>query len=425
MSSNLTATIITIGDELLIGQTVDTNSGWMAQQLNAIGVQVINRNAVGDERSAIWKALDDTIAHTDIVLITGGLGPTADDITKPLLCDYFGGKMRVDEAVLAHVKNIFENILKRPLLERNLKQAEVPDNCKVLPNKRGTAPGMWFEKTVLGERSSKIIVSMPGVPHEMKGLMLDEVIPRLKELNRDFVIHHRTLLTAGAGESFIAEKLTHWENALPASIKLAYLPNYGMVRLRLTVMGKDNAQLASLIDIKFEELQTLLNDILIINEDAPLEKALGDLLLQKNKTIATAESCSGGYIAHLLTSIAGSSAYYKGSVIAYENQIKEKLLGVRTETIALHGAVSAETVTEMLQGVLNSTQADYGIAVSGIMGPGGGTDEKPVGTVWIAVGTAKIHTTTSFHFRFDRQRNIHLTAANAMLMMWKFIHSDI
>lgn len=421
--SQTTCSIITIGDELLIGQTIDTNSSWMAQQLNAIGVQVINRISVGDNREAIWKALDDSISDASVVLITGGLGPTADDITKPLLCDYFEGKMIVNKEVLAHVTYIFTEILKRPLLERNLKQAEVPDNCTVLLNKRGTAPGMWFEKNDPASPYKKIIVSMPGVPHEMTGLMRDEVIPRLKALSNEFEIHHRTLLTAGAGESFIAERLQRWESTLPHPIKLAYLPNYGMVRLRLTVMGNKDAGLESLIDTKFKELQELLNDIVVIAEDAPLEKALGDLLLQKNKTIATAESCSGGYIAHLLTSIAGSSAYYKGSVVAYDYSIKEKLLGVSQATLLQHGAVSKETVSEMLNGLLACTEADFGIAVSGIMGPAGGTEEKPVGTVWVAVGTAEKHQTHNFHFRFDRQRNIQLTAANAMLLMWKFIRA--
>ena len=419
-----TASIITIGDELLIGQTIDTNSAWMAQQLNAIGIQVVNRIAVGDDRQAIWKALDDSINNASVVLITGGLGPTADDITKPLLCDYFGGKMIVNQIVLDHVKYIFSEILKRPLLERNLKQAEVPNNCKVLLNKRGTAPGMWFEKKKPTLTFPKIIVSMPGVPHEMKGLMQDVVIPQLKALNKAFTIHHRTLLTAGAGESFIAERLKEWEAQLPSIIKLAYLPNYGMVRLRLTVMGSKNSGLESMIDQKFVELQELLKDIVVIAEDAPLEKALGDQLIQNGRTLATAESCTGGYIAHLMTSIAGASAYFKGSVVAYDNSIKQKLLGVNNQTLQTHGAVSKDTVTEMLNGLLSSTGADYGIAVSGIMGPSGGTEEKPVGTVWIAVGSQVQQRTTSFHFRFDRQRNIQLTAVNAMLLMWKFIRSD-
>lgn len=423
-SSVITASIITIGDELLIGQTIDTNSAWMAQQLNTIGIQVINRVAVGDDRQAIWKALDDAIEHASIVLITGGLGPTADDITKPLLCDYFRGKMIVNQEVLDHVKYIFSEILKRPLLERNMKQAEVPDTCKVLLNKSGTAPGMWFEKTDPTTKALKIIVSMPGVPHEMKGLMQDAVLPQLKVLNKDYTIHHRTLLTAGAGESFIAERLKEWEASLPSIIKLAYLPNYGMVRLRLTVMGTKNESLLPLIEQKFEELQELLKDIVVITEDAPLEKALSDLLIQKGKSLATAESCTGGYIAHLITSMPGASSYYKGSVIAYDNSIKQKILGVSEATLKDKGAVSKETVTEMLQGLLSTTGADYGIAISGIMGPSGGTDEKPIGTVWVAVGSNNQQTTTSFHFRFDRQRNIQLTANNAMLLMWKFMRSD-
>jgi nicotinamide-nucleotide amidase len=283
---------------------------------------------------------------------------------------------------------------------------------------------MWFEKKDPTSSLPKIIISMPGVPHEMKGLMQDAVIPQLKELNREFTIHHRTLLTAGAGESFIAERLKEWEAQLPSIIKLAYLPNYGMVRLRLTIMGSKNAGLESMIEQKFVELQELLKDIVVITEDAPLEKALSNLLIQKGKSLATAESCTGGYIAHLLTSMPGASAYFKGSVIAYDNSIKQKLLDVTSTTLHNHGAVSKEAVSEMLQGLLSSTEADYGIAVSGIMGPAGGTEEKPVGTVWIAVGSKNQPITTSFHFRFDRQRNIQLTAANAMLLMWKFIHSD-
>jgi nicotinamide-nucleotide amidase len=420
----MTASIITIGDELLIGQTIDTNSAWMAQQLNDIGIWVKKRIAVGDLREEIWRALDETIAQSDIVLITGGLGPTSDDITKPLLCDYFGGKMVMNQEALDHVKNIFENILKRPLLERNIRQAEVPDNCKVLINKSGTAPGMWFEKTDAETKRKKIIVSMPGVPHEMKGLMKDYVLPALKDMSTDFLIVHRTLLTAGAGESFIAERLQSWEEQLPESVKLAYLPNYGMVRLRLTGTGDKHSNIETLIANKFNELYDLVKDLLVVAEDHPLEKAIGDLLRNKGKTIATAESCSGGYIAHLLTSIPGSSAYYKGSVVAYNNEVKNEILGVDTAILAQHGAVSSETVAAMLIGLLKNIKADYGITVSGIMGPEGGTNEKPVGTVWVAVGSKEKQLTRSFQFRFDRQRNVQLTAANALLMMFKFIQSD-
>lgn len=420
----MTASIITIGDELLIGQTIDTNSAWMAQQLNSIGVWVKKRIAVGDLREEICQTLDETIADTDIVLITGGLGPTADDITKPLLCDYFGGKMVVNAEALEHVKNIFENILKRPLLERNIRQAEVPDNCKVLINKSGTAPGMWFEKKDAESGKKKIIISMPGVPHEMKGLMQDYIIPALTNMAADHIIVHRTLLTAGAGESFIAERIQTWEEKLPNDIKLAYLPNYGMVRLRLTGNGNKNSNIEKITDVKFSELCDLVKDILVVAEDHPLEKALGDLLHLKGKTIATAESCSGGYIAHLLTSIPGSSAYYKGSVVAYDNEVKNEVLKVDAAILAQHGAVSSETVSAMLIGLLNNIKADYGITVSGIMGPDGGTTDKPVGTVWVAIGSLGKQITKSFHFRFDRQRNIQLTAANALLMMFKFIQSE-
>jgi nicotinamide-nucleotide amidase len=420
----MTASIITIGDELLIGQTIDTNSAWMAQQLNAIGVWVKKRIAVGDLREEIWQALDETIAESDIVLITGGLGPTADDITKPLLCDYFRGKMVMHHEALEHVKNIFENILKRPLLERNIRQAEVPDNCKVLINKSGTAPGMWFEKKDAESGKNKIIISMPGVPHEMKGLMKDFVIPALTKMTADLVIVHRTILTAGAGESFIAERIQTWEEKLPNDIKLAYLPNYGMVRLRLTGNGNKNSNIEKITDAKFSELCELVKDILVVAEDHPLEKALGDLLRLKGKTIATAESCSGGYIAHLLTSIPGSSVYYKGSVVAYDNEVKNEVLRVDKEILTQYGAVSSETVSAMLIGLLANIKADYGIAVSGIMGPEGGSTNKPVGTVWVAVGSKEKQITRSFYFRFDRQRNIQLTAANALLMMFKFIQSE-
>lgn len=416
-TTNIYASIITIGDELLIGQTIDTNSAWMAQELNKIGVWVKRRVAVGDSREDIWQSLDEELKQSDIVLLTGGLGPTADDITKPLLCDYFGGKMVVNEQVLEHVKNIFLR-LKRPLLERNLKQAEVPDVCEVLMNERGTAPGMLFR------RQEKIIVSMPGVPHEMKGLMSKKVVPLLlKEFNMP-VILHRTLLTAGVGESFIAEKIQLWEEALPGHIKLAYLPNYGMVRLRLTTQGTDQEALQAEIDHLFKELQELVQEWLVADKDEPLEKALGDLLLARNKTIATAESCSGGYIAHLLTSVPGSSAYFKGTVVAYSYDAKETILGVNHSTLESKGAVSEETITEMFNGLMKVTTADYGIATSGIMGPGGGTDDKPVGTVWVAVGSREKMVAKRLHFRFDRAKNIELTAAHALLMLFQFVKEN-
>lgn len=415
MTKSINAAIITIGDELLIGQTVDTNSAWMAQELNKVGIWVKHRVAVGDVWDDIWKALNEESQLADIVLITGGLGPTADDITKPLLCQYFGGTLVVDEGALQNVKIIFERFLKRPLIDRNLKQAEVPDVCTVIPNKRGTAPGMWFDK------NGKVFVSMPGVPHEMKGMMTDDVIPALvKQFNPPHIVH-RTLLTAGIGESFLAELIQDFEQALPKGIKLAYLPNYGMVRLRLTAKGEDKESIEQSVDEQFQTLKKLVTDYLVIDEDLPLEAVIGKLLLQKGKTLATAESCTGGYISHLITSVPGSSAYFIGSVVSYDNSIKETVLGVNADTLDNHGAVSEETVFQMANGVLKVMQTDYGIAVSGIMGPDGGTETKPVGTVWIAVASKYRTVTQHFHFRFDRKRNIDLTAVNALNMLRKLI----
>jgi nicotinamide-nucleotide amidase len=444
-NNKIFASIITIGDELLIGQTIDTNSAWMAQELNKIGVWVKRRVAVGDTREDIWQALDNESKESQIILLTGGLGPTADDITKQLLCDYFGGKMVVNEAVLQHVTAIFRR-LNRPLLERNLKQAEVPDVCEVLMNERGTAPGMLFRKTKTSIQSTSskskaglvgspprgelegagnvIFISMPGVPHEMKGLMSRQVLPLLqKEFEMPFILH-RTLLTAGAGESFIAEKIQTWEEALPPHIKLAYLPNYGMVRLRLTTQGTDHTALNKELDTYFLQLQEWVQEWLVIDKDVTLEKALGDLLISKNKTMATAESCSGGYIAHLLTSVPGSSTYFKGTVVAYSYDAKETILGVNHSTLENKGAVSEETITEMFNGLMKVTTADYGIATSGIMGPGGGTDDKPVGTVWVAVGSREKMIAKRLHFRFDRGKNIELTAANALLMLFQFVRDN-
>ncbi len=407
--------IITIGDELLIGQVVDTNSTWMAKELNKAGFRVCRRLAVGDVWDEIWNALDEESKKADIILITGGLGPTADDITKPLLCKYFNGRLVVDEGALANVKNIFENVLKRPMIERNLKQAEVPDVCTVIQNKRGTAPGMLFNKDV------KVFISMPGVPHEMKGMMEDDVIPYLQKNFQAQTIVHRTLLTAGVGESFLADLIQQFEEALPAHIKLAYLPNYGMVRLRLTSSGLDKEAIENEINQQFEILQVLVKKYLVTNEDEPIEKTVAKLLLASNKTIGTAESCTGGYISHLITSMAGSSAYYKGSVIAYAYDAKENLLGVDKNELEQKGAVSEEVVTQMVNGALKNLDVDFAIAVSGIMGPGGATEDKPVGTVWIGVGGKEKVVTQKMFFRFDRARNIQLTAVYALNMMRKFI----
>ena len=410
--------LITIGDELLIGQVIDTNSAWMAQQLNKAGIRVKRRVAVGDVWDEIWQALEEEAAQADIILITGGLGPTADDITKPLLCKYFGSTLIQNDAALQNVTNLFEKVFKRPLTPRNIKQAEVPDVCTVIQNKRGTAPGMLFNK------NGKVFVSMPGVPHEMQGMMTDDVIPLLQKQFSTAHIVHRTLLTFGIGESMLADMIQDFEEALPSNIKLAYLPNYGMVRLRLTATGTDNDETENIINQQFNLLQQLVKAFLITNEDEPMQKVLGKILKQKNKTLSTAESCTGGYIAHLITSMPGSSAFYQGSVVSYSNDVKTALLAVPEKTLMQSGAVSEPVVLQMVKGILQTIQTDYAIAVSGIMGPDGGTDEKPIGTVWIAVGNAQKQIAQKMHFRFNRQKNIELTAVNALNMMRRFVLED-
>ncbi|MFT4152579.1 CinA family nicotinamide mononucleotide deamidase-related protein [Parafilimonas sp.] len=411
--------VITIGDELLIGQVIDTNSAWIAQELNKIGVWVHRRLAVGDERNEIWKALDDESMVSSVILITGGLGPTADDITKPLLCEYFGGKMVMDDATLKHITYLFTQVFKRPLplLESNRRQAMVPDVATILKNEVGTAPNMLFEK------DGKIFISMPGVPHEMKFAVEKYVVPLLQQRFRLPYIGHRNLLTVGIGESFLAHRIKDFESALPSNIKLAYLPNYGMVRLRLTAQG-DNETTETVLDKTFKTLKELVSDVLAIDEDVPFEILLGRLLKQSNKTVSTAESCTGGYIAHLITSVAGSSDYFKGSVVSYSNSIKEDVLQVSNETLATAGAVSEETVREMVSGVLKVMKTDYAVAVSGIMGPGGGSEDKPVGTVWMAAGNAEKIETKKMHFRFERVRNIELTAAHALHWLCMFIKNN-
>ncbi len=411
MNQKIYASIITIGDELLIGQVIDTNSSWIAQELNKIGIAVKQRVAVGDTSSDIIHALDEAKQQASIVLITGGLGPTADDITKPLLCDYFHGKMVVHQPTLDHVTHIFEQVLKRPMIERNAKQADVPDTCTVLKNERGTAPGMLFEQ------DGVIFIAMPGVPHEMKWIMEHHVIPMIPQKFNTGYIQHRTLLTAGIGESFLAELIKDIEQQLPIYIKLAYLPNYGMVRLRLTAWSNDEALLQKDLDHYFSQLKAAVEPYLVTDIDQPMEVVVGNLLKEKNATVATAESCTGGYIAHLLSIHPGSSNFFKGAVVSYANIIKETMLNVPHETLITVGAVSEETVLQMAQQVRVLMNTDYAIAVSGIMGPGGATDEKPVGLVWVAVADKTRVQAKSFHFRFDRRRNIELTATNALNML--------
>jgi len=412
---NVNASIVTIGDELLIGQVVDTNSSWIAQQLNKIGVAVKRRIAVGDSYEEIVQILGEESKNSDIILLTGGLGPTSDDITKTVLNDYFGGKMVVNEEALANVKYLFEKVFKRPISAVNLMQAEVPDVCDVIQNKRGSAPGMVFYK------GNTIYISMPGVPYEMKGIMEDAVIPLLKEKFQLPVIVHRTMLTAGIGESALAEIIKDFEDALPSEIKLAYLPTYGMVRLRLSTSGFDKIAVEKKIAHYFDELKILAKDYLVTDADEPMQVVIGKILKEKNKTVSTAESCTGGYIAHLLTTVPGSSKYYEGSIVSYSYNVKETLLDVHENTLNTFGAVSEQTVKEMLQGLLEKLNTDYGIAISGIMGPDGGTEDKPVGTVWMAVGNKENHQTQKINLRFNRERNIEVTGMMALNFLRKFI----
>lgn len=417
-TSFLNASIITIGDELLIGQVVDTNSAWIAQELNKMGVWVRRRVAVGDNREDIVRALDEESQEASIIIMTGGLGPTADDITKPLLCEYFGGKMVMDEKVLEHIKHLFEKVFKRPaamMLERNIKQAEVPDVCTVLHNARGTAPGMWFEK------NGKVYVSLPGVPHEMKGLMTDTVLPKLQQAFAMPAIVSKTMVTYGVGESMLAERIKDFEENLPSLVKLAYLPNHGLVRLRLTAKGNDKQVLEAIVTELHTQLKQQLSDVLVTDTDASLENVVANLLLQKGKTMGTAESCTGGFIAQLITAQRGSSAYYKGGVVSYANTVKQEVLNVAPATLQEYGAVSEATVKEMVAGALKALQCDYVVATSGIMGPDGGTEEKPVGTVWVGVGNKNKIEAALFQFRFDRRRNIDTTAMNALNLLRKFI----
>lgn len=450
------ACIITIGDELLIGQTIDTNSAYMAQELNKIGIWVKRRIAIGDVREEILNALKEQSRDCQVIIMTGGLGPTADDITKSTLCEYFHSKLIVDEAALQNVKDIFTK-LNRPLIERNLKQAEVPDNCVVLPNLRGTAPGMWWGPSPTlpegkGEANAQpslmhdaahgsdrqtgegceriaprqlgagaIYISLPGVPNEMKGLMRHSVIPKLKETLELPAVVHRTLLTSGIGESTIADRIEEFEDHLPLHIKLAYLPAYGLVRLRLTGRGSNKELVEKEVEEQFEKLKPLVKEWMVAEEDISLEESVSRLLKSRKKTMATAESCTGGYIAHLITSKAGSSAVYNGSVISYANEVKQTVLGVSPRTLQEYGAVSEQTVTEMVRGVLNAIHADYAIATSGIMGPEGGSPEKPVGTVWIGVGSKEKIKAAKFFFRYDRIRNIEMTAQTALTLLRRFI----
>jgi nicotinamide-nucleotide amidase len=404
------AEIITIGDEILIGQIVDTNSAWMARQLNNIGIKIKQISSVSDDREHILKALAEAASRVDIILITGGLGPTKDDITKNTLAEYFNVGMVENAETLANVTRIFAKT-NRPLLDINKAQALVPENCEVIINHNGTAPGMWFES------NGKVYVSMPGVPFEMMYLMDEQVIPRLKTAFKLPVIIHKTLLTAGEGESFLAKRIADIEERLPEYIKLAYLPRLGQVRLRLSGYGSNDTGLEQEVDLFTAEIAERVSNILVATEDIALEKAVLNLMESKGLTLAVAESCTGGYISHLLTQHPGSSNVFAGGAVVYSNALKQQILGVQSKTLNDFGAVSEETVVEMVKGALKNFHTDFAIAVTGIAGPDGGTPDKPVGTVWIAVGSLEKTTVKKFTFGSKRLQNIERSAAGAFSML--------
>ena len=410
--------IITIGDEILIGQIVDTNSAFMGQLLNLNGISVKQISSVSDNREHIIKALDEAKGRADIILITGGLGPTKDDITKKTLCEYFNTTMRFDEGAYKDVENLFATYGKE-VTPINRKQAEVPAICEVIRNANGTAPGMWFDV------NGKVYVSMPGVPYEMKAMMKEQVIQKLKARFKFPHIFHKSVLTQGIGESHLSETIEDWEDSLAAdNIKLAYLPAPGMVRLRLSTKGDYDKILRENVERKIEELRKIIPQYIygyetFGEEKETLQQIIGKLLTDKKQTISTAESCTGGYISHLITLVPGSSDYYVGSVISYSYEIKETELSVSKEVLETNGAVSQPVVEQMAKAIREKFKTDYSIAASGIAGPGGGTADKPVGTVWIALGTPHGVISQKFLFGNHRERNIQKTANAALNMLKK------
>ena len=404
--------IITIGDELLIGQVVDTNSACMGEQLNLIGLRVVQITSISDQREHILKALEQAAGRAEIVLITGGLGPTSDDITKPTLAEYFQSPMVFHPEVLKEVERMFA-ARGLPVTEVNRKQAEVPACATVMPNHNGTAPGMWFEK------DGRVYVSMPGVPFEMKGIMTDYILPKLIKLFTGQAIYHKTVLTQGMGESMLAARIEDWEKALPKNIRLAYLPQPGMVRLRLTGAGSELEFIKNQVEDEVQKLTTLIGELIYGYNDDKLEMIIGRLLKEQDATLSTAESCTGGYLAHLITSVPGSSDYYHGSIIAYQNSIKQALLGVPETILKAHGAVSREVVIAMAEGARKKLGTDYALSTSGVAGPDGGTTEKPVGTCWIAMTSPTGTETKLLHLGTDRQRVIHMASVNALNMLRK------
>jgi nicotinamide-nucleotide amidase len=404
------AEIITIGDEILIGQIVDTNSAWMATQLNHIGVRVKQISSVSDDSEHILQALAEAAGRAKIIFITGGLGPTKDDITKKTLATYFNVGLVENQEALDNVERIFAKY-NRPLLEVNRLQAQVPANCDIILNKNGTAPGMWFN------HNGVIYISMPGVPFEMKYMMEEQVIPKIKATLKLPAIIHKTILTVGEGESFLAEHIADIENDLPPYIKLAYLPKLGQVRLRLSGFGEDEALLQPEVDRFADRIIERIGNVFVVAEDIELEKAIMNKMEAAGLTVSVAESCTGGYLSHLFTQHPGSSKVFLGGGVVYANALKEHILGVKPQTIETFGAVSEQSVKEMVEGAIKNFSSDFAIAITGIAGPDGGTPDKPVGTVWIAVTGPRRMLIKKYTFGNKRQQNIERSAVMALSML--------
>lgn len=402
--------IITIGDEILIGQIIDTNSAWIATELNLIGIRIKQITSIADEKTHIKRALDEAKIRADIIIITGGLGPTKDDITKKVLCEYFNTELIFNEMVFHNIETLFD-IRNKSILEIDRKQAEIPVDCIPLYNLRGTAPGMWFEE------EGKIFISLPGVPYEMKSIMEKHVIPKLKQDFKLPAIFHKTVLTTGIGESPLSELIKDWETALPPHIKLAYLPSPGIVRLRLSAYGENYNPIKHETEGCIKDLESIISDYIFGYDKETIEEIIGKLLLDGRKTISTAESCTGGYIAHQITRVAGSSAYYKGSIIAYSYDSKETLLSVDSAIIKKYGAVSEEVVKAMALACQKRFKTDYVISCSGIAGPTGETIDKPVGTVWVALATPSAIIAKRHQFGTSRGFNIQITSITALNML--------
>lgn len=413
------AEIITIGDEILIGQIVDTNSAWMAKELNKVGIDVSRINSISDQKSDIINSLEESLERVSLVLMTGGLGPTNDDITKKTLSDYFGMNLIEDPRLFKRVKERLAGY-GIPMNKFNREQALIPDKARIIDNNFGSAPCMWFEK------NGKVVISMPGVPFEMKGIMQEEVLKALQKHFSTPAIVHKTIMTEGIGESVLAEMLIDWEGNLPDYMHLAYLPSPGQVRLRISTKGESEDQLKAGINEQIELLKKIIPNNIFAYDDMPIEQSVAELLLEQGMTLGTAESCTGGYIAHLISSHAGSSRYFKGSVVSYSNEIKENVLKVKSDDLEKYGAVSQQVVEQMAKGARELLNVDYALATSGIAGPDGGTEEKPVGTIWIAMASKNGVISKKLSLYKARERNIRVSALKVLgLLLQELKKKDV